>query len=84
MSPTKGRWSESSGMSADVTVGLSRTYARLPEGQEFDYDNWCKAVASGRTFASSGPIIRLSVDGHDIGEPMQIPGPWTVGGEAAG
>lgn len=69
-------------MSADVTVGLSRTYARLPEDQSFNYDNWCKAVASGRTFASSGPIIRLSVDGRGIGDTLQIPGPGTVQVEA--
>jgi len=69
-------------MSADVTVGLSRTYARLPEGQSFNYDNWCRAVASGRTFASSGPIIRLTVDGQDIGDTLQIPGPGTVEVEA--
>ena len=37
-------------MSADVTVGLSRTYARIPDGQDFNYDTWCRAVASGATF----------------------------------
>ena len=42
-------------MSADVTVGLSRTYARLPDGQDFNYDNWCRAVASGATFPVQRP-----------------------------
>jgi hypothetical protein len=70
-------------MSADVTVGLSRTYARLPDGQEFDYDNWCRAVASGATFLSSGPMIRLSVDGKDIGDTVELSGPGTVEVEAS-
>ncbi len=70
-------------MSADVTVGLSRTYARLPDGQEFNYDNWCKAVASGATFLSSGPMIRLSVDGKDIGDTVELSRPGTVEVEAS-
>ena len=70
-------------MSADVTVGLSRTYARLPDGQDFNYDNWCKAVASGATFLSSGPMIRLSVDGREIGDTVELTGPGTVEVEAS-
>ena len=70
-------------MSADVTVGLSRTYAHIPDGQDFNYDNWCKAVASGATFLSSGPMIRLSVDGKDIGDTVELSGPGTVEVEAS-
>jgi hypothetical protein len=40
-----------------------RTYANLPEGQEFNYENWCNVVRAGRTMLSGGPIIHLSVDG---------------------
>ncbi len=70
-------------MSADVTVGLSRTYAKLPDGQDFNYDNWCRAVASGATFLSSGPMIRLSVDGREIGDTVELTGPGTVEVEAS-
>jgi hypothetical protein len=69
-------------MSSDVPVGLYRTYARLPEGQEFNYDNWCSSVASGRTFLSGGPIIHLSVEGREIGDTVQLSGPGTVEVEA--
>ena len=64
-------------MSSDVPVGLYRTYAYIPD-QDFTYDNWCDAVSKGRTFHSGGPIIHLSVDGHDVGDTVQVSGPGTV------
>ena len=64
-------------MSSDVPVGLYRTYAQLGD-QEFTYDNWCQAVTKGRTFLSGGPIIHLSVDGHEVGDTVELPGPGTV------
>ena len=67
-------------MSSDVPVGLYRTYARL-DG-EFTYDNWCRAVAAGRTFLSGGPIIHLSVDGQEIGDTVRLSGAGTVEVEA--
>ena len=69
-------------MSSDVPVGLYRTYARLPDDQEFTYENWCRSVAAGRTFLSGGPIIHLSVDGKEVGDTMTISGPGTVEVEA--
>ena len=68
-------------MSSDVPVGLYRTYARIGEN-EFTYDNWCKAVAAGRTILSGGPIMHLSVDGHDIGDTLKLSGAGTVELEA--
>lgn len=64
-------------MSSDVPVGLYRTYAYMPD-QDFTYDNWCNAVSKGRTFHSGGPIIHLSVDGHQVGDTVQVSGPGTV------
>ena len=62
-------------MSSDVPVGLYRTYTHIPEDEgDFTYDNWCRNVAAGRTFHSGGPIIRCSVDGHAIGDTVQLPG----------
>jgi hypothetical protein len=69
-------------MSADIPVGLYRTYANLGDDLEFTYDNWCQSVVRGRTFLSGGPIIHLSVDGHEIGDTVKLSGPGTVEVEA--
>jgi predicted TIM-barrel fold metal-dependent hydrolase len=63
-------------MSSAVPVGLYRTYARLDE--EFSYEAWCRAVRSGRTFLSGGPLVSLSVDGREPGDTVQLSGPGTV------
>ena len=65
-------------MSSDVAVGSYRTYAYIPPDQEFTYDNWCAAVAAGRTFLSGGPILELTVDGQPIGSTLNMSGPGTV------
>ena len=69
-------------MSSDVPVGLYRTYAQLPNDQEFSYENWCRSVASGRTFLSGGPIIHLSVEGREVGDTLTISSPGSVEVEA--
>ena len=69
-------------MSADVPVGLYRTYVRIPDEEDFTYDNWCMNIARGRTFLSSGPMIGISVDGQQIGDTLNVPGPRTVEVEA--
>ena len=69
-------------MSSEVPVGLYRTYARLPDDEEFTYENWCRSVAAGRTFLSGGPIIHLSVDGKEVGDTLSISGPGSVEVEA--
>lgn len=61
-------------MSSDVPVGIYRTYVKIPENEEFTYDNWCKYMAAGRTFHSGGPMIKLSVDGHQVGDTINLPG----------
>ena len=63
-------------MSSAVPVGLYRTYARLDE--EFSYEAWCRAVRAGRTFLSGGPLVSLSVDGHEPGGTVELSGPGTV------
>ncbi|MCG9128871.1 CehA/McbA family metallohydrolase [Candidatus Poribacteria bacterium] len=61
-------------MTADVPVGVYRTYVHIPENEEFNYDNWCKYMSRGNTFLSGGPMIRLSVDGQPIGSTINLPG----------
>ena len=63
-------------MTSGVPVGLYRTYARLDE--EFSYEAWCRAVRSGRTFLSGGPLVTLSVDGSQPGDTVELSGPGTV------
>jgi hypothetical protein len=64
-------------MSGDVPVGIYRTYARLGD-DEFSHQSWSRAVRQGRTFMSGGPIIEFRVDGHDIGDTVELSGPGTV------
>src|SRR5260370_23551483 len=68
-------------MSSAVAVGLYRTYGRLDE--EFSYEGWCRAVRSGRTFLSGGPLVTLSVDGRQPGDTVELSGPGTVSVHAA-
>ncbi len=60
-------------MSSDVPVGLYRTYAYVPADEELSYDSWCRAVRSGRTFLSGGPMLTFSVDGAAIGDTLTLP-----------
>ncbi len=50
-----------------VALGSMRTYARLNDGEEFSLGAWVEAVRAGRTFATTGPILRLEVDGQSPG-----------------
>ena len=61
-------------MSSDVPVGLYRTYTHIPDDEPFTYESWCRNVAAGRTFHSGGPMIRFSVEGHQIGDTIELPG----------
>ncbi|MCX5659525.1 MAG: CehA/McbA family metallohydrolase [Planctomycetota bacterium] len=61
-------------MSADVPVGICRTYARIKPDEPFNYDTWCAALRAGRTFLTSGPMIQLRVNGAEIGDTIDLPG----------
>ena len=65
-------------MSSDVPVGMYRTYVRIPDDEEFTYDAWCRNAAMGRTMLSGGPIIHFSVEGREVGDTIDLPGPGTV------
>ncbi len=58
-------------MGAYMPVGANRTYAFLGQ-HEFTFDNWAKAVRSGNTFMTTGPLIFLRADGHVPGEEITI------------
>ncbi len=59
-------------MDSGVPVGLYRTYAHIPADEPFTYDNWCKALRSGATFLSGGPILRFTVNGQPIGSTIPL------------
>ena len=60
-------------MSAEVPVGAVRTYARLDPDVEPGFAAWADAVRAGRTFATSGPVIELTVDGREPGSVLSLP-----------
>ncbi|OGO55384.1 MAG: hypothetical protein A2Z32_12115 [Chloroflexi bacterium RBG_16_69_14] len=62
-------------MSAEVPVGAVRTYARLDPDAPPTFEAWSAAVRAGRTFATSGPVIELTVDGHQPGDVLSLPAP---------
>lgn len=65
-------------MTGDVPVGLYRTYAHVGLNEPFSHEAWSRAVRAGRTFLSGGPILRLEVDGHEVGDTVVLSGPGTV------
>jgi hypothetical protein len=60
-------------MSAEVPVGAIRTYARLRPDEPMTPGSWAAAVRAGRTVATSGPFLELSVEGHGPGDLIALP-----------
>ena len=52
-------------------VGLNRVYAEVPAGP-LRIGSWLGAIKAGRTFATNGPLLRFSLDGHGIGEEVRL------------
>lgn len=55
-----------------LPLGYNRTYIKIEA--PFTEKNVLKALAAGRTFATSGPIIFFSVNGKECGETIRIKG----------
>ncbi len=51
-------------------VGTTRSYVYT--GRELDYDEWAAAMAAGRAFVTSGPIMSLDVSGARMGEELDL------------
>jgi len=60
-------------MSAATAIGWMRTYAKLDPDRPFNYDNWARAVRAGRTVATIGPTMDLTVEGQQIGGTIRMP-----------
>ena len=51
-------------------IGDARFYTYV--GNDFSFDNWLAAVKAGRTFATTGPIIELTVNGNLPGDSVDV------------
>ncbi|MHC4714449.1 MAG: CehA/McbA family metallohydrolase, partial [Planctomycetota bacterium] len=60
-------------MGAYCPLGNLRTYARIARNRPFTYENWAQAVRAGRTFATTGPLMDLAVEGRTMGESIRLP-----------
>lgn len=54
----------------DPPVGSDRTYAKL--GGRLTVPAWLAAVKAGRTFATTGPLVFLTVGGREPGEELRL------------
>ncbi len=51
-------------------IGDARFYTYV--GEDFTFDNWLSAVKAGRTFATTGPILELEVNGSLPGSQVDV------------
>ncbi len=58
-------------------VGTTRSYV-YTGSETLDYDEWADAMAAGRAFVTSGPILTLDVEGRGMGEELTVSGGETV------
>jgi hypothetical protein len=65
-------------MSSEVPIGAVRSYAHLLDDDDLTFEAWAAAVRRGRTFVTSGPILELSVDGHEPGDVVRLSTPGRV------
>ena len=53
-------------------VGLNRVYAEVPRGP-LEVQPWLMAIKNGRTFATNGPLLGFTLDGHKAGDEIKLP-----------
>jgi len=51
-------------------LGFDRVYAHLPG--RFSYQDWFRALKAGRSFATNGPMLFLTVNGHEPGDTILV------------
>jgi hypothetical protein len=59
-------------MTATTAVGTVRTYARIPPGRAFTYETWKRAIRSGHTFVTYGPLVEFAVEGRPPGSRVRM------------
>ncbi len=55
-------------------VGLNRVFVSVPNG-DLHSDVWLEALRAGRTFATNGPLLDLTLDGHTVGDTVALARP---------
>jgi hypothetical protein len=58
-------------MGAYMPVGANRAYAYIGK-DEFSFSNWARAVRSGNTFVTSGPLLHFLTDGRPPGQEITL------------
>jgi TolB protein len=53
-------------------VGLTRVYARVPQGS-LDIAAWLGSLKHGYTFATNGPLLGFTLGGKDVGDEVRLP-----------
>lgn len=53
-------------------VGLTRMYARVPQGP-LDITAWLGSLKHGHTFATNGPLLGFALGGKDVGDEVRLP-----------
>ncbi len=53
-------------------VGLTRVYARVPEGP-LAISSWLNSLKAGHTFATNGPLLRFTLGGQELGGELRLP-----------
>ena len=76
--PAVGGEDAISGLHDTAIIGQMRAYAYMPDG--LSWENWIRAIREGALFVTNGPLVRLKVDGFQIGETVELQG---EGGERA-
>lgn len=51
-------------------LGYNRVYVHTRPA--FDYDGWFRSLKAGRSFATNGPMLFLSVSGHEPGSELRF------------
>ena len=51
-------------------LGYERVYVRL--AGKFSYRDWFHGLKAGRSFATNGPMLFLTADGHEPGDTIQV------------
>ncbi len=59
-------------------LGFNRVYVHIVG--KFGYKEWFRSLKAGRSFATDGPMLFMSVNGHEPGETILVP---AAGGPAA-
>ena len=54
-----------------VPLGYNRVYVKL--GIPFSYADWLRALKAGRSFATNGPMLFLTVNGQEAGSRLNFP-----------